>query len=136
MIKSYNCFFSLNIFGSQWLGESEQTFRYNGCLTVMNDIREGQQLAKMKKRIFRFRWSWKYLLHLWPWGISSNYFYFSCTPISQTNWLNHSKILLISMSTERMPKSIDNKFTINSTGCHKTLWLNFTFGNFLLEIHF
>ena len=57
MIKSYNCFFSHNIFGSQWLGKSEKTFRYNGCLTVMNDIREGQQLAKMKKRIFRFRWS-------------------------------------------------------------------------------
>ena len=38
----------LTIFGSQWLGESEQTFRYNGCLTVMNGIRDGQQLAKMK----------------------------------------------------------------------------------------
>ena len=38
----------LPIFGSQWLGESEQTFRYNGCLTVMNGIRDGQQLAKMK----------------------------------------------------------------------------------------
>ena len=38
----------MDIFGSQWLGESEQTFRYNGCLTVMNGIRDGQQLAKMK----------------------------------------------------------------------------------------
>ena len=32
----------------RYLGKSEQTFRYNGCLTVMNGIRDGQQLAKMK----------------------------------------------------------------------------------------
>ena len=87
----------------------------------MNGIRDGQQLAKMKTGFSDFVGPENTFcisdLEAYPLII-----FLSCTLIGQTIRLTYYlKILLMSMSTERMPKSIDNKFTINSTGCHKIL---------------